>query len=160
MEVLQRESDGFHRIRTIFQTVSLYDELFLTPLKKSVFRVICSNPEVPLGSENLIIKALNALKDIIPFKRGLEIRLKKNIPLGAGLGGGSSNAASVLKGVNKLCGLGLKRNQLIKVAGSVSSDAPFFIFGGTALGTGRGDRIAPLPRLKGIWILLQRRLSG
>jgi len=154
LEVLQRESDGFHRIRTIFQTVSLYDELFLTPLKKSVFRVICSNPEVPLGSENLIIKALNALKDIIPFKRGLEIRLKKNIPLGAGLGGGSSNAASVLKGVNKLCGLGLKRNQLIKVAGSVSSDAPFFIFGGTALGTGRGDRIAPLPRLKGIWILL------
>ena len=154
LEVLHRESDGFHRIRTIFQTVSLYDELILTPLKESVFRVICSNPGVPLGNGNLIIKALNALRDIVPFKKGLEIKLKKNIPLGAGLGGGSSNAASVLKGVNRLYRLDLKRSQLIQVAGAVSSDAPFFIFGGTALGRGRGDQITPLPRLKGIWILL------
>ncbi len=154
LEVLHRESDGFHRIRTIFQTVGLYDELLLTPLKRSIFRVICSNPKVPLGNENLIIKALNALRDIVPFNQGLEVRLKKNIPLGAGLGGGSSNVASVLKGVNRLYRLGVKRTQLIKIAGSVSSDAPFFMSGGTALGRGRGDEITPLSHLKGIWVLL------
>ena len=154
LEILQRNPDGFHSIKTIFQTISLYDEIVLAPLSKKEFRIVSIDPKVPRGEENFIVKALNILTETFNINKGLEIRLNKNIPIGAGLGGGSSNVASVIKGVNSLWKLNLSQEELMKIARNVSSDAAFFIKGGTALGVARGDNISLLPSLKRKWILL------
>lgn len=142
LAVLGRRPDGYHEIRTVFQTVDLHDVLDFTP--SSNLRVHCEDlPALP-REENLVWRAARALAEAFSVRQGAEIRLHKRVPLGAGLGGGSSNAAATLMGLARLWGLELPQEALVPVARGLGADVPFFLEGGTAIGSGRGDEVRPL----------------
>jgi 4-diphosphocytidyl-2-C-methyl-D-erythritol kinase len=141
LRVLGRREDGFHDIFTVFQTISLSDDFTFEPA--DVLELICDDPAVPTDETNLILRAAKALK---PDGKA-RISLVKRIPMGGGLGGGSSNAATALIGLNRLWGLGLSTSQHASFGAEIGSDVPFFLTGGTALGIGRGTDIEPFPDL-------------
>lgn len=152
LEVLQRRGDGFHELRTTFQTIDLADEIELTlerpatPGRPVVGLVVEGAPDLPADESNLAWRA--AALFLARWGRsgeGVRIRLKKQIPIGGGLGGGSANAATVLLGLTALLRRGPGPLQLAEIAAELGSDVPFFLHGGTALGTGRGERIELLP---------------
>jgi 4-diphosphocytidyl-2-C-methyl-D-erythritol kinase len=143
LSVLGRRIDGYHDIQTIFQTISLGDEMEFLP--SSRFDLICENfSDVP-KEENLVWKAAILLASQFGEMQGVQITLRKNIPSGAGLGGGSSNAAAALLGLRRFWNLEISDDQLFAIASKLGSDVPFFLSGGTALGTGRGEQISALP---------------
>ncbi len=145
LTIEKKRADGFHDINTIFQTLNWGDELECRVSGGEGCRITCDQPEVPLGDDNLIARAWCQLAGAYPEKvRGTEIRLTKRIPLGAGLGGGSSDAAATLVGLNRLYRLGLKGAALEAMAAELGSDCAFFIRGGTAVGSGRGECLNPL----------------
>ena len=147
--ILEKREDGFHSIESIFQTISLKDLLYFK-LGGEGIRIKSNNPNLPEGPSNLIYKAANFFKDIERKKTGIEIKIDKKIPIGAGLGGGSSNAAVTLLTLNRLFKYPKKFEELMKNAKSLGSDVPFFLKGGTALVKGRGENIKwekDIPRL-------------
>lgn len=135
LRVLGKRGDGFHEIFTVFQTISLADELTFESSGK--LELQCEDPSVPAGDTNLIIRAARELSS----DRGARITLRKRIPMGGGLGGGSSNAATALIGLNRLWGLERSVKELDLVGAGLGSDVPFFLSGGTAIGSGRGTEI-------------------
>lgn len=143
LQVLYKRPDDYHELRTIFQTISLADhlEIAFTPGRKSGV-VIDGIPEIP---NNLIVRAAELCLDAMGATGWVEFRLRKTIPMGAGLGGGSSDAAAVLLALPVLAGKRLDLATLLKLAAGLGSDVPFFLFGGAALGIGRGTEIYPLP---------------
>jgi 4-diphosphocytidyl-2-C-methyl-D-erythritol kinase len=143
LEVLGVREDGYHELRTIFQTVDLHDDVVIRPRKQGV-SVRCAHPGVPNDLTNLAARAAIALQRYARLGRGVAITIEKRIPVGGGLGGGSSNAASVLLALDALWGLGLGVAGLAPIARRLGADVPFFLFGGTALGIARGDEIYPL----------------
>lgn len=146
LEVLGRREDGFHELRTVFQTVDLADEIDLAVHRDGVELTIEGAPDLAADPTNLAFRAAEAyLARWGQRGEGVSIRLKKRIPRGGGLGGGSSNAATVLAGMAVLLGRNPGGAALAELAAELGSDVPFFLYGGTALGTGRGERIAPLP---------------
>ena len=142
LEVLGRRSDGYHEIRTILQTIDLADVL---EISKAATLSLDADDSYQPPEDDLIMRAAQQLKLESGYTGGAAIYLQKRIPLAAGLGGGSSDASATLRGLNSLWGLGWSQQQLMKVAASISSDAAFFLHGGTALAEGRGERIVPLP---------------
>ena len=141
LKVLDRRPDGYHNIETIFHSISLSDTLTLSR-RESGFTLSCSSPGVPCDESNL---ALLAAKRLLGDGRGgVHIDLEKRIPVAAGLGGGSADAAASLVGVNLLYGLGLSDADLLAAASEVGSDVPFMLSGGCALGEGRGEILTPL----------------
>jgi len=142
LRILGRRTDGFHEIRTVFQTVSLHDNLSFSRYDEIV--LTCQNKTIPTDERNLIIKAALELKQKLNVKIGAKIHLEKNIPAPGGLGGGSSNAAVALFGLLKLWEIEIDSAELLKIGEKLGSDVPFFFGGGTALGTGRGTEIFPL----------------
>ena len=144
LEVLGRRSDGYHEVRTVLQTIDLADVLRFTPAQR--LELECSAPGLG-GEHDLVVQAAGALRRATGCGKGAKIRLEKHIPIGMGLGGGSSDAASTLKALNSLWELGLDDEELRSIAASLGSDVPFFISGGTALGEGRGEVISDLPPL-------------
>ena len=151
LEILGRRKDGYHEIKSIMQTVSLFDVLSFEPAKEIQFS--CSARELQ-GQDNLVFKAAHALKQASGFAGGVSITLEKQIPWAAGLGGGSSDAAATLIGLNRLWSLGLPRERLAEIAAGLGSDVPFFIFGGTCLSEGRGERLTRLPDIEKTWFVL------
>ncbi len=152
LEVLKKRPDGYHDIETILQEISLADSVTLNEMRSPGIKIQCSNPLVPSDSRNLAYKAAFLLKQYLrEEKRGVVIAIEKNIPVAAGLGGGSSDAAAVLKGLNKLWKINLKTPELIALAEKIGMDVPFFILGGLCLGRGRGEKLMPLPRLPEMW---------
>lgn len=145
LEVLGKESDGFHRICSIMQTINLHDNI--TFKDDDSVSLLCDDPAL-MNNDNLIIKAATLLRSEYGVKSGAGIELQKAIPRAAGLGGGSSDAAATLIALNQLWKLNLQQNELDKIAGEIGSDVAFFIRGGTALAAGRGEIITPLPPLK------------
>ncbi|MBN1503668.1 MAG: 4-(cytidine 5'-diphospho)-2-C-methyl-D-erythritol kinase [Candidatus Eisenbacteria bacterium] len=143
LEVLRRREDGYHDIRSLMLSVDLADTVGICDAPSGI-SVEADAPGVPSGSENLCWKAADALRRYAGVRRGAEVRLVKRIPAAAGLGGGSSDAASTLVGLNKLWGLGLTEAQLAAVAAGVGSDVPFFLRGGLQLAEARGNRLTPL----------------
>jgi len=141
LHIQAKRADGFHEIETILQQVSLKDSLHLSLLTANTIKFVCSDRNLPVDERNLCVKAAMVLRQMTGCQKGVEIMLEKRIPYGAGLGGGSSNAAVVLLGLNKLWHLGLRSQLLTKTAGTLGSDVPFFIDGGTALARGRGERL-------------------
>ncbi len=137
-----KRGDGFHEIETLFLQVDLKDEIKIKRIKEPAVHFYCSHPELPAGGDNICVRAANLLIKNADIQNGVEIHLKKNIPIGAGLGGGSSNAAVVLLGLNKLWNLNLQHQQLLELAGQLGSDVPFFIRGGMALAKGRGEELS------------------
>lgn len=145
LEVINTRKDKYHNIKTVFERIDLSDKIILNPRCDKTIRITSDIAGFPCGSANLAYRAARLLQANLKIKRGVDIKIFKRIPVGAGLGGGSSNAASVLMGLNKLWGLNLRRKELVKFAASIGSDAPFFIYNSPfAQGTGRGDKITPL----------------
>jgi 4-diphosphocytidyl-2-C-methyl-D-erythritol kinase len=145
---------GYHRLKTVYQTIGLYDEIILSKTEGRGIEVLCSHPLVPKGPKNLVYKAASLLRRYAGVKEGIKIEIVKKIPVGAGLGGGSSDAAATLKGLNKLWKLNYARKNLLPISAQLGCDVPFFLYGHTALGEGYGEIVTPLPRIKGRWVLL------
>ncbi len=146
LAVLGKRPDGFHEIRTVFQTIDLHDELEIRPAMK--LELSCPDlPSLP-KEENTVWRAAVALARAANPSSGAGITLKKRIPAGAGLGGGSSNAAAALLGLDRFWGLSLPEDELHGIAAAIGSDVPFFLRGGTALGIGRGEEVFPLPDMR------------
>jgi 4-diphosphocytidyl-2-C-methyl-D-erythritol kinase len=147
LDILGKRPDGFHELRTIFQTISLRDELRLRKSRRPGISLTVLGNET-LSQEpvrkNLVYRAVEALQRELEIRSGVEIELRKRIPAGGGLGGGSSDAAAALLGYLRLNGKKLHPARLIEIAASLGADVPFFLFGGRALGVNRGDEIYPL----------------
>jgi 4-diphosphocytidyl-2-C-methyl-D-erythritol kinase len=145
LAVLGRRTDGYHEIRTVFQSIDLHDELEFA--ESTRLELKCDDlPGVP-PTQNLVWKAAETLGRLAGIDRGARITLRKNIPAGAGLGGGSSNAAATLVGLSRFWGLRAQDADLREMAADLGADVPFFLGGGTALGIGRGDELYPLPSI-------------
>jgi 4-diphosphocytidyl-2-C-methyl-D-erythritol kinase len=157
LDILGKRADGFHELRTIFQTISLHDEL---RLRASRLPGIALNTEgnLPLSTEpakkNLVYRAVDALRRELKIHGGVEIELKKTIPAGRGLGGGSSDAAAALLGYLRLTKKKLAAARLMEIAASLGADVPFFLLGGRALGVNKGDQIYPLADIPKVHILV------
>jgi len=145
LEVVGRRPDGYHDLRTIMQTVNLCDELTFAPRPDAEITLDAAGAGLPPAGDNLVLRAARLLQEQHAPQRGADIALRKAIPVGGGLGGGSSDAAATLKALNRLWELGLGTAQLEGLAAQLGSDVPFFIRGGTALCEGRGERVTPLP---------------
>jgi 4-diphosphocytidyl-2-C-methyl-D-erythritol kinase len=148
LDVLGKREDGFHELRTIFQTISLHDELRLRASRRDGIALSIQGNQ-PLSAEpvekNLVYRAVDALRRELRIRGGVEIQLKKTIPAGRGLGGGSSDAAAALQGYLRLTKKKLAPARLLGIAASLGADVPFFLWGGRALGVNKGDEIYPLP---------------
>jgi 4-diphosphocytidyl-2-C-methyl-D-erythritol kinase len=143
LEVLGVRKDGYHEIRTLFQTLDLHDDIVIRETKGPI-EVSCDHRNVPDGPRNLAYRAAVALRRFAGTQKGAKIDIVKRIPVGGGMGGGSSNAAAVLMALDRMWGAGLGRAGLVPLARRLGADVPYFLQGGTALGTGRGDEIYPL----------------
>lgn len=156
LRVLGTRPDGFHELRTVFQAISLHDTITCVP-REGPFAIECATAGVPLDRSNLVWRAAEklwtALRRTSPL-RDVVVRLDKRIPLQAGLGGGSADAAATLMALARTWRVPLKPVQLTDVAATLGADVPFFLAGGTALGLGRGDEIYPLADLPRHWIVL------
>ncbi len=142
LRILGKRADNFHELCTVFQTVSLHDNLKFSESRD--LTLTCDDKNIPNGDENLIIKAAKILRENYGVNKGAKIHLEKRIPAPGGLGGGSSNAAVALLGLSKLWQIEIEFEELLKIGERLGSDVPFFFCGGTAFGTGRGTEILPL----------------
>jgi len=157
LDVLGRRADGFHELRTIFQSISLHDELRLRLSRQPEISLTIVGNALLSGEpvhRNLVYRAVDALRREFEIRRGVEIELKKKIPAGRGLGGGSSDAAAALLGYLLLTGKKLPAARLMEIAASLGADVPFFLLGGRALGVNKGDEIYPLPDIQKRHILV------
>lgn len=151
LAVLGKRKDNYHNIETIFERIDLADKISLTLQPHKKIRIICNNPGIPCDKKNLCYRSAELLQSRFNINCGVEIEIKKHIPAGAGLGGGSGNAAAVLLGLNKLWNLALSQNKLVSLARLLGSDVPFFIYGiPFAKGSKRGDYIRPLKALNSL----------
>ena len=144
LHVLGKREDGYHELVTVFQTVSLHDTIKISAIESSEIAFSCDDRSLPTDSHNLVVRAATALRDRVNTKKGVRIRLEKRIPTHAGLGGGSSDAAATLIGLTRLWELKTSREEFNELAAKLGADVSFFLYGGTARGTGIGDRIEPL----------------
>ncbi len=151
LEVLAKRRDGFHEIRSVIQTVNLCDSLTFRLSQNITFK---SNLPAWIPEESLVSKAAGLLREGSGGAKGATIEVSKRIPLVAGLGGDSSDAAATLRGLNKLWGLGLSSQTLLESAAQLGSDVALFLYGGTALVAGRGEIVTPLPPLPPLWVVL------
>jgi 4-diphosphocytidyl-2-C-methyl-D-erythritol kinase len=148
LAIRNRRRDGFHTLNTIFERIDLTDKIVLKPLRNKKIRIVSSSAGLPKGSSNLCFRAAKLLQDRLQIKEGVEIRIVKRIPIGSGMGGGSSNAASVLIGLNRLWKLKFSKDKLARLAAKIGSDVPFFVYDCPfALGKAKGDKISPLKQL-------------
>jgi 4-diphosphocytidyl-2-C-methyl-D-erythritol kinase len=157
LDILGKRPDRYHELRTIFQTISLHDELRLRDSKGSgICLNIQGNDSLSLEpvSKNLVYAAVDSLRGELEIRSGVEIDLRKKIPAGRGLGGGSSDAAAALRGYLRLTRRNVPEPRLMEIAASLGADVPFFLFGGRALGIGRGDEIYPLPDVPKLTLLV------
>jgi 4-diphosphocytidyl-2-C-methyl-D-erythritol kinase len=153
LDVLFKREDGFHEIRTIYQTVSLYDRLLISETAGAI-EIACDDMRVPVDETNLVYKAAALLREHAGVTTGARIEIEKRIPVAAGLGGGSSNAAAALFGLARLWCVEVRASELIEIAMELGSDVPFFLTGGTALGVGRGEEVYPIEQVECEHLLL------
>ena len=160
-EALGRRADGYHEVRTVLHAVSLADEIAFAPADDLSLAVeppeagaFSSAASAPTGDDNLVLRAARLLRREAGVKTGAAIRLRKRIPVAAGLGGGSSDAAAALRGLRRLWGLDLDADALRELAAQLGSDVPFFVTGGAALAEGRGERLTPLPPAQGGMVVM------
>ena len=164
LDVVGRRADGYHELRTIFQTISLHDTLRLEWNRgRAIELEIAGNAALASESarSNLVYRALDALRAELGMARGVRARLEKRIPAGRGLGGGSSDAAAALVGLLRLSRRRIPLARLIEIASELGSDVPFFLFGGRAAGSGRGEQILPLPDgpARGVLVVSPRKVA-
>ena len=161
LKILAQRSDAFHEIETLIAPISLHDEIKIerrSSKRRIEFR--CDDPSIPQGDDNVAVRAARAFFEKTKIESGVLIELKKKIPHGAGLGGGSSDAASTLMALNELFETKLPREALAKMAGDIGSDVPFFIFQSAAICKGRGELVSPVKLRKPLFILLLKPQFG
>ncbi len=151
LEVLRKRPDGFHEIRSVFQTIDLYDTLYIEPVEGVTFK---SDMEGWSPGKSLLSKTVALIQESTGVKKGAAVRIEKHIPLMSGLGGDSSDVAALLKGLNGFWGLKLAGEKLAELGAKLGSDVVFFLKGGTALVGGRGEKINPLPSIGQMWLVL------
>ncbi|MTJ51808.1 4-(cytidine 5'-diphospho)-2-C-methyl-D-erythritol kinase [Anabaena sp. UHCC 0253] len=160
LEIIGTRPDGYHELAMILQSIDLSDQIDIHPASTGNIRVYCNHPQVPTDKTNLVYKAAELMAKEFPKAYsnfgGVDITVKKNIPVSAGLAGGSTNAAAVLMGMDLLWDLGLTQLELEELGASLGSDVPFCIAGGTAIATGRGEQLAPLQSLDNLHIVLAK----
>lgn len=145
LDVLGKRADGYHDVRMVMQTVYMYDTLDLTMQVRPGITVETNLPFLPVDKGNLVYRAAQLLMDEFDIRNGLHIRLNKHIPVAAGMAGGSSDAAAVLVGVNRMFRLGLSGSELMKRGVQVGADVPYCVMRGTVLAEGIGEKLTPLP---------------
>jgi len=156
LDVLWRRNDGFHEVEMVMTTIDLSDRLELYALEKDEIKVSLESRYVPNDERNLAYRAAKLFKDTYGIKQGVHIKIDKDIPVSAGLGGGSSNAAAVLRGLNILWSLQIPLEDLSRLGLAIGSDVPFSVMNHTALVTGRGEIIERLPRPPSCWVVLAK----
>jgi len=154
LDVLRRRPDGYHDLRMVMQRIDLCDEITLSLTSAAGISVSCGKQGVPDGPGNIAWKAARAMLDLAVTDQGVRISISKRIPVAAGLGGGSSDAATVLMGMNQLLGLQLSDQQLMDIGVTLGADVPFFIFKKTALAEGIGEQLRAMPDMPSVWVLL------
>lgn len=154
LDVLGKRPDGYHDVEMVMQAIELHDLIVLTERSEEGIDIRCTHPYVPVNSTNLAYRAAEILLQECGIKRGIEIEIVKNIPVAAGLAGGSTNAAGVLMGLNELWQLGLTKADLRKLGARLGADVPFCIGGGTALATGIGTELTVLPPVPQLELVL------
>ena len=154
LKILGRRDDGFHEIETLIAPITLCDEIEVHKSDRERIEFRCDDPSVPTGDDNLVVRATKALFEETKLKNGVSIELKKKIPHGAGLGGGSSDAASTLLALNQIFETKLTRDELAKLGSTIGSDIPLFIFESAAICKGRGDLVTPINLERPLSILL------
>lgn len=142
LRVINKRKDGYHNLQSLFTFINLYDVIKITLRDDNKNQIVVNNPTVDCPNEEDLI--LKACKSILPVGLSAKIDVKKNIPIGSGLGGGSSNAATILIAINDLCNLNLSKEKLIKIGLHLGADVPFFIHNSTAIVEGLGEKITPI----------------
>lgn len=160
LDVLHKRPDGYHEVEMVMTTIDLADRIELKELRQDEIRIDSHNRFVPNDHRNLAFQAAKLLKETYHIKKGVSISIDKAIPVAAGLAGGSSDAAAVLKGLNQMWQLGLSLEELADLGSQIGSDVSFCVFGGTALATGRGEKITPLPTPPNCWVVLAKPQIG
>jgi 4-diphosphocytidyl-2-C-methyl-D-erythritol kinase len=145
LHVLGRRPDNYHELRTIFQTISLHDTLTLSLVTKEDISLEVNDAALPAGPENLVWRAIDAIRNELKLGFGVYAQLEKTIPVARGLGGGSSDAAAALIGMLRLTKMHVPLERMMEIGAKLGADVPFFLFGGRALAVNRGDEIYPLP---------------
>ncbi|MBV1820298.1 4-(cytidine 5'-diphospho)-2-C-methyl-D-erythritol kinase [Anaerosalibacter bizertensis] len=153
LDVIRKRNDGYHDINTIMQQIDLKDIVTIKDREKGI-KIECDNPEVPVDSSNLVYTAWEKMKEKAKIDRGVHIIIEKNIPVASGLAGGSTDAAAVLKGLNKLWKLNFSTKELMDIGISIGADVPYCIMGGTALAEGIGEKLKILKSFSNKLILL------
>ncbi|RXJ00904.1 4-(cytidine 5'-diphospho)-2-C-methyl-D-erythritol kinase [Anaerobacillus alkaliphilus] len=156
LDVLHKREDGFHEVEMIMTTVDLADRIELTLLEENKIVIDVSEGFVPNDNRNLAYQAAQVLKDKFKISKGVKIAIQKNIPVSAGLAGGSSDAAATLRGLNQLWDLGLSLDELAELGAKIGSDVSFCVYGGTALATGRGEKIKHISAPPSCWVILAK----
>ena len=152
LRVISKRNDGYHNLETTFQLINLFDEISFEESQKSVC-ISCDDLDIELEN-NLIFKSLNAITNHCNLDKGIQIHLKKIIPTGAGLGGGSSNAATTLIALNKIWDLNLSTEELVNIGKGLGADVPIFIYGKNAVATGIGDVLSDIELKKNKYFLI------
>lgn len=160
LEILGDRADGYHELAMILQSIELADQVSVRAIGTQTIQVHCDHPQVPLDKTNLAYRAVDLMSQQFPDCwaqfGGVEVTIKKKIPVAAGLAGGSTNAAAVLVGLDMLWQLGLTQPELQELAAKLGSDVPFCLAGGTAIATGRGEELDPLPNLDSFYLVLAK----
>lgn len=156
LDVLRKREDGYHDVRMIMQTVGIYDQIDLRRKEKPGITVETNLSYLPVNENNLVYQAAGLLMKEFQIKEGLHIRLKKFLPVAAGMAGGSSDAATVLYGVNKMFHLGLSREELMERGVKIGADVPYCLLRGTALSEGIGEKLTPLPPMPQCQVLIAK----
>ncbi|ULO07529.1 4-(cytidine 5'-diphospho)-2-C-methyl-D-erythritol kinase [Paenibacillus sp. 19GGS1-52] len=156
LDVLHKRADGFHEVEMIMTMVDLADRLELSELRRDSIIISSQAGYIPLDEKNLAFQAARLIKDRYNVQSGVHIHLDKRIPVAAGLAGGSSDAAATLRGLNRLWHLGIPMQELQELGAELGSDVPFCVTGGTALATGRGEKLTPIANPPQCWVVLAK----
>lgn len=156
LDVIGKRSDGYHDVEMIMTTIDLADRVRIYTIEQDRIEVSLESRYVPSDERNLAFKAAIAFKRRYGLPSGVHIHIEKNIPVSAGLGGGSTDAAAVLRGLNRLWSLGIPMRELADLGASIGTDVPFCVYGNTAIATGRGEKIEPLASPPSCWVVLAK----
>lgn len=156
IDVLNKRDDGFHNVEMIMQTLDIKDYIYIKELDNDIIKIDSDCVFIPCNEENLVYKAAQLIKKTYNIKKGLEIYIDKNIPVAAGMAGGSSNAAGVLKALDYMWSLNIEDQKLKELGATLGSDIPFCMEGGAALATNKGEKLKKVKSLDNIWVLISK----
>ena len=155
LDVIGKLENGYHEVKMVMQTVGIYDELFLEKTEEGIL-LTTDSESLTSGQDNLVWKAARLMKEHYGISQGLRIHLKKNIPIAAGMAGGSTDAAAVMKGINRMFDLGCTLKELMELGVAIGADVPYCVMGGTALAEGIGEKLTALPPAPDCYVLVAK----